>query len=84
MSMTGLSKSFIVHLIQFFSQPESERQGMIEKIADYVEAKNKCLSYRKYCYGYIFCLCLNLANVVFNIFLMNIFLRGDFLNLGFE
>ena len=74
---------FIPKIIPF-SQPESERQGMIEKIANYIEAKNKCLSYRKYCYGYIFCLCLNLANVVFNIFLMNIFLRGDFLNLGFE
>ena len=68
----------------FSSQPESERHKMIEKVARYVEAKNKSLSYRKYCYGYIFCLCLNVANVVFNIFLMNIFLHGDFLNLGLK
>ena len=68
----------------FSSQPESERQEMIEKVARYVEAKNKCLSYRKYCYGYIFYLCLNVVNVVFNIFLSNTFLHGDFLNLGFR
>ena len=55
---------------------------MIANIARFVETEARVYRHRKYCYGYILCLVLNLANVVFNILLLDIFLGGDFLYLG--
>ena len=55
---------------------------MIANIARFVETEARVYRHRKYCYGYILCLVLNLANVVFNIILLDIFLGGDFLYLG--
>ena len=55
---------------------------MIANIARFVETEARVYRHRKYCYGYLLCLGLNLANVVFNIILLDIFLGGDFLYLG--
>ena len=55
---------------------------MIANIARFVETEARVYRHRKYCYGYILCLGLNLANVVFNIIILDIFLGGDFLYLG--
>ena len=60
------------------------RQNMVQNISRVVDPESKLCGHRKYGYGFLLYLLLNIANVVFNVWLMNKFLGGDFLNLGIK
>ena len=60
------------------------RQNMVQNISRVVDPESKLCGHRKYGYGFLLYLLLNIANVVFNVWLMNTFLGGDFLNLGIK
>jgi len=63
-------------------QKEEERANMVKNIARFVDKDNSLYNHRKYAYGFFFCQFLNLANVVFNIWLLNHFIGGQFISLG--
>ena len=63
---------------------EVQRSNMVANISKVVDCSNKITGRRKYAYGFLLGLILNIANVVFNVWLMNTFLGGDFLNLGIK
>lgn len=63
---------------------EVQRSNMVANISKVVDCSNKITGRRKYAYGFLLGLILNIANVVFNIWLMNTFLKGDFLGLGLK
>jgi len=63
-------------------QKEEDRQNMVKNIARFVDKDTSLYNHRKYAYGFFFCQFLNLANVIFNIWLLNHFIEGEFINLG--
>ena len=66
----------------FISKPENERQNMIKNISEFVKTDNKIYCHRKYCYGYLLCLALNVINIIGNFILLDQFLGGEFMPLG--
>ena len=63
-------------------QKEGDRKNMVKNIARFVDKENGLYNHRKYAYGFLFCQFLNLVNVIFNIWLLNTFIEGRFLDLG--
>ena len=63
---------------------ESQRSNMVANISRVVDCSNKVTGRRKYAFGFLMVLFLNLANVVFNFWLMNEFLNNEFYDLGFN
>ena len=63
-------------------QKEEDRQNMVKNIARFVDKDTSLYNHKKYAYGFFFCQFLNLANVIFNIWLLNHFIKGEFVNLG--
>ena len=55
---------------------------MVGNVARYIKNEIAVWGHKKYAYGYLLYLGLNVFNVLFNIFLLNLFLNGEFLNLG--
>jgi len=64
------------------NQKEEDRLNMVKNIARFVERENRMYGHRKYAYGFFFCQFLNLINVIFNIWALNSFIEGKFLDLG--
>jgi len=65
-------------------QKEEDRLNMVKNIARFVEKDNRTYGHKKYAYGFLFCQFLNLLNVIFNIWLLDAFIEGHFLDLGFK
>ena len=65
-------------------QKEEDRMNMVKNIARFVDRETGLYNHKKYAYGYLFCQFLNLINVVFNIWLLDTFIEGHFLDLGWK
>ena len=64
-------------------QKESkDQEEVIKNITNYIVKEAKTLGHMKYAFGFWGCLILNLVNAIFNFFLLDIFIEGQFTNLG--
>jgi len=59
-----------------------DRKEVIRNITNYIVKEAKTLGHMKYAFGFWGCLILNLVNAVFNFELLDIFIEGQFRNLG--
>ena len=66
------------------NQKEDDRLNMVKNIARFVDREGRMYGHKKYAYGFLFCQFLNLINVIFNIWLLDSFIEGKFLDLGFQ
>ena len=60
----------------------SDRQEIVANVTKYIVKEAKTLGHKKYAYGFWSCLILNFINAIFNFILLDIFIGGEFLNLG--
>ena len=67
---------------QLFRDSEDKRVNVLENVSRYIKNENQVSGHKKYAYGYIFYLCMHILNVIFNFYLLDVFIDGDFLNLG--
>ena len=74
----------IITIQILFRQSEDDKKGNIVKNVSRFIKNDNVSGHKKYAYGYLFYLCLHILNVIFNIYLLNVFISGDFLNLGTE
>lgn len=64
------------------SENKQKQQNVVRNVARYIRDDIADAGHNKYAYGYLLYLGLNVLNVLFNIFLLNLFLNGEFLKLG--
>ena len=55
---------------------------MVRNVCRYIDNEAKVSGHKKYAFSFIFYLCLHVLNVIFNIYLLDIFIDGEFLGLG--
>merc|ERR1719193_1580234 len=61
---------------------EKQRRNTIKNISKFIHQQNKSSGHAKYAYGFLGCLCLSLAVVVFNFYFLNVVFKNKFNNLG--
>ena len=64
------------------SEDKQKLRNVVSNVARYIRDDIADAGHNKYAYGYLIYLILNVLNVLFNIFLLDLFLNGEFLNLG--
>ena len=65
-----------------YRKTESERLNVVQNVCQYINNVAKVSGHKKYAYSFIFYLSLNVLNVIFNIYLLDIFIDGEFKDLG--
>jgi len=60
----------------------SARQTIINNIAKFIAKQNKTKGHVKYAASFMICQVLSLLNVLFNVFLLDVFFQGKFLDFG--
>ena len=55
---------------------------MVRNVSRYINNEAKVSGHKKYAYSFILYLCLHVINVMFNIYLLDIFIDGEFMGLG--
>ena len=56
--------------------------NVVQNVCQYINNVAKVSGHKKYAYSFIFYLSLNVLNVIFNIYLLDIFIDGEFKDLG--
>ena len=64
------------------SEDKQKLRNVVSNVARYIRDDIADAGHNKYAYGYLIYLILNVLNVLFNIFLLDLFLNGEFLSLG--
>ena len=77
-------RSWLHYIVLSFRDSEDNKKlgNVVKNVSRYIKNENQVSGHKKYAYGYLLYLGFNLLNVVFNFYLLNVFLKGDFVNLG--
>jgi len=59
-----------------------EKKNVSRNVCRYINNEAKVSGHKKYAYGFILYLCLHILNVIFNIYLLDILIDGEFRGLG--
>ena len=65
-----------------YRKTESDLLNVVRNVSRYINNEAKVSGHKKYAYSFILYLCLHVINVIFNIKLLDIFIDGEFWDLG--
>lgn len=66
--------------LQGFIMKKDDRRDKIQLVAEYLQ--NSINSHNTYAFKYLFCEMLNFLNTIFNMWILNVFLNGNFISFG--